>query len=52
MPEYIHQLGRMFHFDEGDLKPSTFEPVTRYVLALLGGAWLDYIRHEVPAFLQ
>ncbi|XP_062981474.1 uncharacterized protein LOC134398158 [Elgaria multicarinata webbii] len=50
--EYIHRLERMLSIGSGDLKPSTFEPVIRYVLAVLGRAWLHYLHHEVTTFLE
>ncbi|KAF7254736.1 Regulator of G-protein signaling 2, partial [Varanus komodoensis] len=50
--EYVQHLERLLSSGSGDLKPSTFEPMIRYVLAILGGAWLRYLRHEVTTFLE
>ena len=52
MLEYVKHLERTLSTQSGDLKPSTFEPVIRYVLAVLGSAWLDYLRYEVTTFLE
>ncbi|XP_053139107.1 uncharacterized protein LOC128339364 [Hemicordylus capensis] len=52
MPEYIQHLERILCFDHEDLKLSTFEPVTRYVLAALSEVWLHYLRHEVTTFFE
>ncbi|CAI5770768.1 Hypothetical predicted protein [Podarcis lilfordi] len=50
--EYIQHLERMLSFGSEDLKPSTFEPVVPYVLAVLDEMWLHYLRHEVTTFLE
>ncbi|XP_078239165.1 uncharacterized protein LOC110074672 isoform X1 [Pogona vitticeps] len=52
MLEYVKHLERTLSTQSGDLKPSTFEPVIRYVLAVLGSAWLDYLHYEVTTFLD
>ncbi|XP_061480849.1 uncharacterized protein LOC133383691 isoform X2 [Rhineura floridana] len=50
--EYIQDLERMLSFGSEDLKPSTFEPVIPYVLAVLDEMWLCYLRHEITTFLE
>ncbi|XP_048338055.1 uncharacterized protein LOC125424650 [Sphaerodactylus townsendi] len=52
LPEYIQILERLLCFDRGDLTASTFEPLSHYVLAVLGEVWLQYLRHEVTTFLE
>lgn len=52
MLDYIKHLERILSTQSGDLKPSTFDPVIRYVLAVLGNAWLDYLCYEVTTFLE
>ncbi|XP_054833899.1 uncharacterized protein LOC129328693 [Eublepharis macularius] len=52
MPEYIQNLERLLCFGYGDLTTSTFEPLSHYLLGVLGGVWFQYLRHEVAAFLE
>ncbi|KAJ7340944.1 hypothetical protein JRQ81_004231, partial [Phrynocephalus forsythii] len=52
MLDYVKHLESLLSTQSGDLKPSTFEPITRYVLAVLGSAWLDYLRYEITTFLD
>lgn len=52
MAQYIQHLDKMLRFGSGPWKPSTFEPIAHYALAVLGGAWLRYLHHEVTTFLE
>ncbi|XP_077198340.1 uncharacterized protein LOC143839761 isoform X2 [Paroedura picta] len=52
MSEYIQNLERLLCFGCGDLTASTFELLSHYALAVLGGVWLQYLRHEVATFLE
>lgn len=52
MLEYIQHLERILSTGNGDLTFSAFEPMIQYVLPILGGLWLHYVRHEVTTFLE
>ncbi|KAK9411900.1 hypothetical protein NXF25_003075 [Crotalus adamanteus] len=52
MLEYIQHLERILSTGSGDLTFSAFEPMIQYVLPILGGLWLHYVRHEVTTFLE
>ncbi|XP_063146320.1 uncharacterized protein LOC134488018 [Candoia aspera] len=52
MLEYIQHLERILSTGSGDLTFSAFEPMIQYVLPILGGVWIRYVRHEVTTFLE
>nr|XP_060633630.1 uncharacterized protein LOC132776233 [Anolis sagrei ordinatus] len=52
MLEYIQHLKTMLCMGNGDLKPSTFEPLAHYILVVLASSWLHYVRHDITSFLE
>lgn len=52
MLDYIQHLERILSTGSGDLTFSAFQPMIQYVLPILAGVWLHYVRHEITTFLE